>query len=168
MSINFKLVSEFQTIHRRPFAVSGGSDGNILNPTAVRPLVDGEFLTLNSSYAMVRDGDGVETVASTPDNEGTTPSFAYFAEQGRYEVQAIMKGPFLFLAPYEADTLIFTTTLGTSASTLALGSPLSVWDVSIGGIVRRALASRYTGYIVGYVSRMPSTNGNWLRFIHTN
>ena len=159
MSVNFKLISEFQTIHRRPFGLAASE---ILDPTNVRPLVDGEFLQLTSAYLMARGGNNAQAVPGTPDDEATVPSFAYFAEQGRYEVQAIKKGPFLYLAPYEADTKIMT---GTG---LAIGDKLSVWDVAIGGIIRRGLFKATAGgYVVGYVTRLPTDNGGWLRFIHT-
>jgi hypothetical protein len=154
-NINFSLVSEFQTIHRRPF---GLTDPTILNPTSVRPLVDGEFLVLDANYNM--DRGGANNAGAGKANEGTVPAFAYFAERGRYEVQAIQKGPFLYMAPYEADTLIY---YGTG---LTLGCALSVYDVSIGGIVRRALGILTAGFVVGYVTRLPANNSNWLRFAH--
>jgi len=161
--INFKLVSEFQTIHRRPFELDAPE---ILNPTNVRPLVDGEWLQLTNGYKMARGGDNAISVGSTPDGEATVPSFAYFAERGRYEVQAIQKGPFLYMAPYEADTLIFDATNGTPGGNVALGGPVSVFDITLGGIVRRGLSGKVAGYVVGYVTRMPSYNNNWLRFQH--
>jgi len=145
---NFKLVSEFQTIQRRPFELN---DPTILNPTAGNPLLDGEFLELNSSYKMLRG-----TV-----NPAAVPSFAYFAERGRYEVQAIQKGPFLFLGPYEADTLIFD---GTGITTV--GQKLEVNDVTIGALTRRGLKIFTSGVVVGYVTRLPANNKNFLRFIH--
>lgn len=145
---NFKLVSEFQTIHRRPFELV---DPTILNPTAGNPLLDGEFLELNSAYKMLR---GVS-------NPAAVPSFAYFAERGRYEVQAIQKGPFLYLGPYEADTLIFD---GTGITTV--GQKLEVNDVTIGGLTKRGLKIYTSGVVVGYVTRLPANNKNFLRFIH--
>ena len=156
MSINFKLISEFQTLHRRAFELE---DSGSLDPTSVRPLVDGEYLQLNDAYRMVRGGNNAQAVPGTPDDEGLVPAFPYFAEQGRYETQAIKKGPFLYLAPFEAETKIMT---GTG---LALGDALSVWDVVIGGIIRRGLFKRSAGYIVGYVTRLPTNNAGWLRFI---
>lgn len=145
---NFKLVSEFQTIHRRPFELA---DPTILNPTATNPLLDGEFLQLDSSYKMARGTA----------NPALVPSYAYFAERGRYEVQAIQKGPFLYLGPYEADTLIMLST------SIVAGSPLQVSDVSYGGQTRRGLLLYTSGVIVGYATRVPASNNNFLRFIHT-
>jgi hypothetical protein len=145
---NFKLTSEFQTLGRRSFPLA---DPTILNPTNAQPLVDGEWLQLNTSYQMARG-----TV-----NPAIVPSFAYFAEQGRYETQALGKGPFLYLNSYEADTLIM------DATGLVVGDALEVADVTIGGIVRRALQEYTSGLIVGYVTRLPANNNNYLRFFKT-
>lgn len=144
---NFILKSEFQTIHRRPFELF---DPTILVPTATNPLLDGEFLELTSAYKMTRG-------SATP---SVVPTFAYFAERGRYEVQAIQKGPFLYMGPYEADTLIFD---GTS---LTLGCGLEVSNVTISGQVKRGLKLLTSGLVVGYCTRLPANNNNFLRFVH--
>jgi len=151
--INFKLISEFQTIHRRPFEFVAPE---IIDPNNARPLVDGEFLELQATvYKMGRGGDNN---AGTPD-PGAGPSFVYFAERGRYEVQAIAKGPFLYLGQYEADTKIM------DAAALAVGDALEVVDIDIGGIIRRGLKKKTSGFTVGYATRLPAQNNGWLRFI---
>ena len=147
--INFKLISEFQTIHRRPFELAAPA---ILDPNNAQPLVDGEFLELDGTYKMARG-----TV-----NPAVVPSFVYFAERGRYETQALQKGPFLYLGWYEADTKIMDSTA------LAVGDPLEITNVTIGGIVRRALKKATTGYVIGYATRLPAVNNGWLRFIRYN
>ena len=144
---NFKLVSEFQTIHRRPFELASPA---ILSPTDANPLLDGEFLELDGSYKMARG-------SATP---ALVKSFAYFAERGRYEVQAIQKGPFLYMGPYEADTLIFDSTGITS-----VGLKLEVGDVAMGLVTKRGLKVYSSGVVVGYVTRLPGANKNFLRFI---
>lgn len=144
---NFKLVSEFQPIQRRPF---GFDDPTVLNPTGSQPLLDGEFLELTSAYVMKR-GTG------TP---ATVPSYAYFAERGRYETQAIQKGPFLYLGPYEADTLIMT------ATSLTVGCALEVSTVTVGSATYlRGLQLATSGFIVGYCTKVPSSNSGFLRFV---
>ena len=145
--INFKLVSEFQTIQRRPFELY---DSTILNPVSTNPLIDGEFLELDATTYKMKRG----TV-----NPAIVPSFCYFAEQGRYEVQAIKKGPFLYLGWYEADTMVM------DATTVVVGSPLEVNDVTYGTLTRRGLKLATTGKVVGYCTRRPSENGGFLRFI---
>jgi len=153
MGPNFKLVSEFQTIHRRPFELAVPA---LLNPNNANPLLDGEFLELTSAYKMAR-GTGPSTGA-------TVPSFAYAAERGRYETQAIGKGPFLYMGDYEADTLIM------DATGITLGMKVVVANVTIATLTRRGLvrwpATPAGGEVsVGYVTRLPATNNNFLRFI---
>ena len=143
--MNFTLVSEFQTIQRRPFELG---DASILKPNDANPLVDGEFLELDSSYKMIR-GSGAPA---------TVPSFAVFAERGRYETQAIGKVPMLYMGAYEADTLIFD---GTG---LTMNAALEVSDVTIGSVTKRGLKLATTGFIVGYVSRLAANKKNKLRF----
>lgn len=153
-----KLVSEFQTINRRSFPVA---DDTILDPHNVRPLIIGEFLQLDSAYKMARGGDNTVTTPGTPDNEAAVPSFMNFAEQGRYETQAIKKVPILYLHWYEMDTMVM------DGDGLAIGDPLAVFDIdAMGGtIVRRGLAKWGSGYKIGYVTRLPAANGGYLRFI---
>lgn len=144
--LNFNLVSEFQLIQRRSFELA---DPTILQPTAAIPLVEGEWLELDTNYKMKRG-----TV-----NPAAVRSFAYFAEKGRYETQVLGKGPFLFVGPYEADTLIFD---GTG---LTVGAGLEVANVTVGGVVRRGLVLATTGYVVGHVTRLAANNKNYLRFV---
>ena len=147
MSLNLKLVSEFQTIQRRPFELV---DGTLLNPVASNPLIDGEFLELDATtYRMLRGTA----------NPALVPSFCFFAERGRYETQAIGKGPFLYMGPYEADTKVM------DATGLAVGDALEVANVLIGGVNKRALVKATTGYVIGRVTRLPAYNSGWLRFI---
>ena len=155
MAINFRLVSEFQTIHRRPFELA---DPASLKPTNVRPIIDGEWLELNGSYKMARGGNN--NAGST--SPGTVPAFLYFAERGRYETQAIQKGPFLYGGFYEADTLIM------DGAGLTLGGELEVNDVTIASLTKRGLKIQVSGKIVGYVTRLPANNNNFLRFIRTD
>jgi hypothetical protein len=143
--MNLTLVSEFQTIQRRPFELAAPA---LLKPNDANPLVDGEFLELDGSYKMAR-GVGVAAV----------PSYAVFAERGRYDTQTIGKVPMLYLGAYEADTLIFDGTGIVSA-----GQALEVGDVTIGGLVKRGLKLATIGLVVGYVSRLPAANNNKLRF----
>jgi len=147
MSINFRLVSEFQTIQRRSFELGTPA---VLNPNSVSPvpLVDGEFLELTAAYKMDRGSA----------NPAVVPSYCYFAEQGRYETQAIQKGPFLFGGTYEADTLIM------DATALTLGAALEATDVTIATLTRRGLKLATSGLVLGYVTRLPANNKGFLRF----
>ena len=155
LGVNFDLKSEFQTIHRRPFDLAVPA---ILKPTNIRPVVDGEFFQLATAvYKMERGGDNAGNLT----DEASVPSFVFAAERGNYVNQAIQKGPFLFGGFFEADTLIM------DATALAVGDPLGVWDLDIGGIIRRGLGKWSAGFVIGYATRLPSTNNNKLRFIRT-
>jgi len=154
--LDFDLKSEFQTIQRRSFELATPA---ILNPNNANPIVMGEFLQLDTAYKMARGSA-----------DGLLPAFCYFAEQGRYETQAIQKGPFLYLGAYEADTKIMDTTL--EATITAVGQALMVNDVSIGGVNKRGLSAlpaspAGTEYVVGFVTRLPANNNGYLRFIRT-
>jgi len=150
MALDFNLISEFQTIHRRPFELA---DPTILNPVNANPLVLGEYLQLDAAYKMARGGEAAGA---------TVPSFCYFAEQGRYETQAIQKGPFLYGGFYEADTKVFD---GTGITTV--GQPLAVGDVTYGSLTRRGILLNPGGGVLtlGYVTRLPANNNGFLRFI---
>ncbi len=152
MGPNFELKSEFQTIQRRSFDLAAPAT---LKPTDVRPLVEGEFLQLTTAYKMERGGNNAGNLT----DEATVPSYCWVAERGRYETQAVQKGPILYIGPYEADTLIM------DATGLVVGDKLSVWDLDIGGIIRRGLGEYVAGHVIGYVTRLPSYNNNKLRFI---
>lgn len=155
LGVNFDLKSEFQTIHRRPFELA---DLAILRPTNVRPLVDGEFLQLTTAYKMARGGDNAGNLT----DEATVPSFCYANERGNYVSQGLGKGPFLYGGFYEADTLIMD---GTG---MTLGGSVSVFDLDIGGVIRRGLGAWAAGFVIGYVTRLPANNNNRLRFIRVN
>lgn len=150
MAVNFKLVSEFQTIGRRSFEID---PVGILDPNNAQPLVDGEWLQLTATtYKMTRGSV-----------EATVPSYCFFAEKGRYETQALGKGPMLYLGVYECDTKIMDVTGA------AVGDAVSVQDVTLSAIVRRALkkatATDGTKYIVGRITRLPANNGGFMRVV---
>ena len=95
-------------------------------------------------------------------SDGSQLSWVVFGERGRTDTQALGKVPVLYMGRYEADTLIFDTAGG-----LALGSPLMVDDVTYSG-TKSGLKLKAGGDLtIGYVTRMPSTNGLKLRFFNT-
>jgi hypothetical protein len=133
------LISEVLPVQRRDFYVT---DPTLLNPNNANPLIDGEWLELDSNYKLVRGASG----------EGTNPAWQMFAERGRYDTQAIGKVPVLFMGGYEAETQVATLT------SLVVGSPLEVTDVTFQSLTRRGLALSATSsgehLIFGYVTRV--------------
>ena len=148
MIVNLEIVSDVQDIGRRDFTVA---DKTLVNPTNPNCIIDGEFVSLNLDYQLVRSVNGVL-------------GFAVFAERGRFDVQAIGKLTVLYYKPYEADTRVFT------AAGLTLGGPLAISDsvVMADGITRSGLIAAGGGTVVlGYVTRLPANNGGRLRFLKT-
>jgi hypothetical protein len=150
----FELVTELQTLIRRDFPYTGVTPNapGILDPNNANPLIDGEWLELDTGtnqYNLKR-GSG----------EGTSLlQFPVHTERGRYDVQAAQKVNVLFLGMYEADTLVVDTT------GLAVGDLLSVQDVTVGALTRRGLKERAanTGTVVGFVTKVV---GSKVRFVH--
>ena len=146
---NFRLHSPVEKVERRDFPVT---DRAILNPNGANPLLDGEFMELDATNPR-------KVIRAS----GDFLSWAVFAERGRSDTQAIGKVPLLYMGAYEADTLIMDTTL------LTHGAALMVTDVTIGILTKSGLKLHGGGteLVVGYVLRLPSVNGNKLRFMWT-
>lgn len=144
---NFVLVTELQSLIRRDFYLANEA---LLQPFNANPIVDGEWLVINSDYKLAR-GAG----------EGTDPTVVpVFTEKGRYDTQAIGKVSTLFLGMYEAQTKVITT------AGLALGSPLTVQDVTFEALTRRGLAVEGVTAArvrVGYVTKV--SDGGYVRFV---
>lgn len=132
-----QLISEVLPVQRRDFYVA---TPGLLNPNNANPLLDGEWLQLDTSYKLAR-GSGEQAV----------PAWVLFAERGRYDTQAIGKAPVLFQGGFEAESQIV------NATSADVGDALVVQDVTFGGLTRRGLAVLGAGagehMIFGYVTR---------------
>lgn len=143
----FNLISEVLPVQRRDFTLAVPA---LLNPVNANPLVDGEWLGLNSSYQLAR---GV----TDPEPKPTWP---VFAERGRYDTQAIEKTVVLFGGFYEAETKIY------DATGITVGDWLEVTEVTIDSLAKRGLkeaAGAGVHWIVGVVTRVLSDR---VRFWH--
>lgn len=144
------IMPSLDRLVRKPLEVA---DSGLLDPTSTSPvaLIDGELVQLNTAYKWAR--------GSTT----TTPSFFTIEDRGDYGVQAARKLSVIFLGGFEADTVVFDTALTT------LGAPLMSGAVNnslSGSVARRGLiAHTSTNVVLGYVTRVASTNGNKLRFL---
>ncbi|HEU4635661.1 MAG TPA: hypothetical protein VFS41_05740 [Edaphobacter sp.] len=163
--INFTNVSDILPVQRRDFPLADTTLADPLNSVA---LVDGEWMTLNSSYQILR----ASTIGSAG-NLATVRSFPLWAERGRTDVTAMSgrKMPVLFRGDYEFDTRIFdaSVALGSGAAITTVLQPLKVATITIGsrnytGLVGHG-GSADTNPVVGYVTRLPANNGGQLRFI---
>jgi len=138
---NFELITELQSIIRRDFPVASAS---LLEPLASNPLIDGEWLELNSSQLLVRgSGEGSSLLV-----------FPVHTERGRYDTQAIGKANVLFAGgSWQASTKVVDT------AGLVVGDLLTVQDVTIGGLTRRGLKKKSGANkaVVGVVTKIISS-----------
>lgn len=135
------LISEVLPVQRRDFYLMVPA---LLNPNNANPLLDGEWLTLDTAEYKLERATGAQQAA---------PAWQLFAERGRYDTQAIGKVPVLFMGGYEAETKIVDLT------GLAVGNALVVDDVTVGGVAdKRGLiklpATTGEHLIFGYVTRV--------------
>lgn len=132
------LVSEVLPVQRRDFYIATPA---LLNPNNANPLIDGEWLQLDSTYKLAR-GTGEQAV----------PAWQLFAEKGRYDTQSIGKAPVLFMGGYEAECKVALLT------SMDVGDALVVQDVTYQSLTRRGLAVLGAGaglhMIFGYVTRI--------------
>lgn len=172
--INFEPVTDILPVQRRDFPLA---DKTLANPLNAVALVDGEWLTLDTSYKIVRAADITTLGTAGAGGRATVKSFPLFAEKGRYDVRAMseVKMPILFRGEYEFDTRVFDAT-AVVASGLAITTimqPLKVATIVLTlaeggtrnfcGLVGSQTSD--TAPCVGYVTRLPSSNGGKLRFI---
>jgi hypothetical protein len=171
--INFTPVSDILPVQRRDFPLA---DPTLAQPLNAIVLIDGEWLTLNSNYQVVRTTDITTVGAYQPAGAPFPPrSFPLFAERGRYDVQALSssKVPILWRGDYEFDTRIFdaTAVVHGGAAITAPMQPLKAATITFGGrnfsglVGHGLLSGGDTDPIVGYVTRLPANNGGQLRFI---
>ena len=135
------LISEVLPVQRRDFYMA---DATLLNPNNANPVLDGEWLQLDSTYKLTRGASGNVAV----------PSWQLFAERGRFDTQSIGKAPVLFIGGDEAETSICDLT------GLAVGDGLMVGVVTVGGLTKKGLkkvgSTAATTYVVrAYVTRLP-------------
>jgi len=149
MSVNFEFVTELQGLLRRDYSID--TTTVTVDPTVATCVLDGEFMFVNDHNKLVRATGG-------------GPGWVVFSERGRFDVQALRKLTVVQGPTYEADTLIM------SSAGLATGYPLMVGSFSypVDSQTRTGLVHQTGSYVVvGYVTRLPTYNGNKLRFMQT-
>lgn len=163
--INFEPVSDILPVWRKdlPLAVPSLAD-----PTNAAALVDGEWVTLDSAYKYVR-----AAAINAAGNAATIRSFPVWNERGRTDRQGMAekKTTALFLGQLEADTRIFDAALvvGGGAAITTVLQPLKVASIALGAKIVTGLVghggANDANPIVGYVTKLPATNGGKLRFV---
>lgn len=164
---NFRPVGDVLPVVRRDFPLA---DKTLANPDSATALVDGEWMTLDSSYKLIRPMS-VAAAGNQPASAGTL-LFPLWAERGRYDIQASAdrKAPLIWGGSWEFETRIFdpAATVGDGVAITALWQPLKAASVDIGGKIVSGLVGHGgvgtdAALIVAYVSRLHTANGGWLR-----
>jgi hypothetical protein len=163
--VNFEPSSNLLQVQLRDKILA---DGTLVNPLNAVALVDGEWMTTDSSDKAIR-----ASAIGTPGNPATVMSFPLFAERGRTDVQARAERgvPLIMFGEWEADTRIFdaTAVVGAGAAITAQWQPLKVATITIGGRNYTGLVghggSADTAPISAYVSKLPAANGGKLRIV---
>jgi hypothetical protein len=168
--VNFTPVRDALPVHRANFPLA---DPTIADPLNAVALVDGEWLSLDANYELVRAADvGTEGAAAV------ALSYPHWNERGRSDMLATgeRRTVVLWGGFWEYDTRIFDVAANINGSgntaIAAVGDPLTVATVVIGtrnyvGLVGHDGGPQVGGtdvtQIVGYVTRLPANNGGQLR-----
>jgi len=131
-------------------------DPTLLDPTEADALIQGEWITLDST--------GLKAVRAVAGDRG---AMQVFTPKGDTSAQAIGKTAVLQLHEYEAETTIFD-----DAFAGAVGDPLTVDTITldtVAAIFSGLRAATVSGDVVyGFVTRIPSANNGKLRFQKSN
>lgn len=172
--VNFTPVSDILPVHRRDYPLVNPALANPLNALC---LYDGEWMYITAAGQLQRACDVTSTGNSAVDLPGSKPirSFPLWAERGRSDVQANSqtKMPIIFMGHYEFDTRVFdaTAAIGSGAAITYVGQPLKVASIAIGGrnfsglVGGGDIGGADTAPVVGYVTKLPASNGGQLRFM---
>lgn len=168
--VNFEPVSDVLPVQRRDFPLADKTLADPLNSVA---LVDGEWMTLNTDYKIVRAATITTLATAGAGGRASVRSFPLFAERGRYDVRAMseVKMPLLWQGHYEFDTRVFdaSAAAGSGAAITTVMQALKVGTIAIGtrnycGLIGHG-GSADNDPVVGYVTRLPANNGGKLRFM---
>lgn len=159
--VNFELVTDHLPLIKRDVSLA---DPNLSVPTNSVALTDGEWCTLDANGKLIRVTD-ITSLASI----GALKSFPVWFEAGRYDRQAMSRKAttVIFRGEYEAETRVYDAVVGTPITTALQW--LKVRTIAIGtrnfsGLVGHGGAGD-TDPVIGYVTKLPSSNGGKLRYI---
>lgn len=160
--VNFEPVRDALPVHRANFPLA---DPTIADPLNAVALVDGEWMSLNSSYQIAR-----AAAIGSAGAVATGLSYPVWNERGRSDVLATgeRRTVILWGGFWEYDTRIFdaAAVLSGGLAITTVDQPLKVATILIGtrnyvGIVGAQAGD--SDQWVGYVTRLPANNGGKLR-----
>lgn len=171
--VNFEPISDMITVVRRNFPVV---DRTLIDPYNAAVYVDGEFMVVTNEQKIQRATDLTLDGAKVAYNANIVPSYLWWAERGRTDVQALGSGTLLYAGWYEGETRIFKSTAKADGNPTEnypaityVGQPLQVATITVGTRTLSGLVGAVDATVmaVGFVTRLPATNGGKLCFQRT-
>jgi hypothetical protein len=168
--VNFEPMSDMITVTRRNFPVV---DRTLIDPFNANVYLDGEWMVVTNEQKIQRATDLALDGAKVSYNGNIVPPYLWWNERGRTDVQALGSGTLLYAGWYEGETRIFKATAKQDGNAPEqypaisyVGQPLQVATITVGTRVLSGLVGAVdaTVMIVGFVTRLPATNGGKLRF----
>jgi len=173
--VNFELQSDLIPVVRRNFPLATPA---LLDPYNANCLIDGEWMVVNDAQKMLRATDIGTAGLKAFNGSNKVTSYVLFAERGRTDAQAIRSNTILYGGWYEAETRIFDPAAKSSGGADAqypaisfVGQALQVATILLGTRLLSGLVGAdindfgtYHPIIVGYVTRLSTTNGGKLRY----
>ncbi len=151
MADELNTITPVNDVFRRDVEVE---DESILDPNESDALVQGEWLQINPATGKYVRADGTQRSAAQ-----------VFSQRGDLAAQALKKVAALQLHEYEAETTMF---LDSPSVAFTVGAPLVPAIGAIDGVAGRSgldVQTTSNGLVIGYVTRIPSANGNKLRYV---
>ena len=167
-----QFVSPWSTAHMRslPWAPGTGdvAGHNPLDPNDARFYENGEWLQDDGTEHVQRGGNNAMAVPGTADSEAgaNVLGFIIFGERGRTDLPVMAgirdaatgvirsgKVSIVRIHNFEAITDM------ADVAGITAGDALSVWDLDIGGVVRRVLATQAAGFVQAHCVSVDATAG---------
>ncbi len=156
-NLTMEVVSDITLTQRRSYALA---DETLIRPDNAVNLYGGEWLTFDASNRLIR-ASNVAVVG----NAATKRSFLLWMEKGSLDAQMIGKTPILFMADWEAKTLLFDAAAvvggGAAITTVLQGLKVATivkYGRNFSGLVGHGGAAD-TDPVVAAVTKIAGTDG---------
>lgn len=167
---NFRPYGDVITVVRRDFPPA---DKTLVDPDNIGTnFIDGEWVTQDSNGKLIRPTN----IATALDPAGTKLCWPIWVEPGRSDImsQSEKKFPILWQGDWEFESMIFdpAAVVGSGAAITLMHQPLKIATITLGSV--SGGSRKFSGLVghggsgdsaqaVGYVTRLPTANGGWLR-----
>lgn len=164
--VNFELCSDNLRIQTRSWPVPAGLRDALLNAYSAIVLLDGEWVTRNTSGELIRATDITTANAALEPAVDMYDLFPVLGQVGSTDRQQIGQVAVPYLGEWAGDTRIFdaTAVVGAGAAITKVGQGLKVATITLGSGAAARKASGLVGHggasdpavIVAIVDRLPN------------